>query len=363
MKKILTVMLLITLCFCLAGCDSWMSGSYVSVTPHLQQDAAYVNTDTEVSNYYQLQKRMSAMAAIGRENDIIYFRETDSSRIKAEMTAAVNYLKTKDPIGAYAIDEISFEVGTNGGRMAAAVSITYIHGRSEILQIRHVANMSTAKALITGALENCDAALVLRVDAYEALDITQLVQDYVDAHPDTCMEMPKVSATVYPEEGVDRVIELRFTYQTSRESLRQMQQAVQTVFSSVELYVSGFPEAEQKYFQLYLLLMERRTNYVIETSITPSYSLLQHGVGDSKAFATIYAAMCRRAGLECYVVSGTRSGEAYYWNVIVSEGVLQHVDLLRCNQDGRFITKTADEMNGYVWDYSQFQMTGDSGAE
>ena len=42
-----------------------------------------------------------------------------------------------------------------------------------------------------------------------------------------------------------------------------------------------------------------RYDYRIETSITPAYSLLRHGVGDSRAFAVVYAAMCQQAGLEC----------------------------------------------------------------
>ena len=69
------------------------------------------------------------------------------------------------------------------------------------------------------------------------------------------------------------------------------------VFESAVLYVSGDGAEKQKFSQLYAFLMER-FDYKVETSITPAYSLLRHGVGDSRAFATVYAAMCRLAGLE-----------------------------------------------------------------
>ena len=148
-------------------------------------------------------------------------------------------------------------------------------------------------------------------------------------------------------------MELQFVYQTNRDSLRQMQSQVKRVFEAAELYVIGDGAQRQKYSQLYAFLMER-FDYQLETSITPAYSLLHHGVGDSRAFATVYAAMCRLAGLECMVVTGTCSGEPRVWNIIREGDTYQHVDLLRCNEQGRFREWSDAEMEGYVWDYSSY---------
>ena len=107
-----------------------------------------------------------------------------------------------------------------------------------------------------------------------------------------------------------------------------------------------------------------RFDYKVETSITPAYSLLRHGVGDSRAFATVYAAMCRASGLECIVVTGTRSGEPWTWNIICQDGVYWHVDLLRCNEQGRFHKTEDSGMTGYVWDYSAYpECIGETVAE
>jgi hypothetical protein len=59
-------------------------------------------------------------------------------------------------------------------------------------------------------------------------------------------------------------------------------------------------------------------------------------VGDSRAFATVYAAMCRSAGLECMTVTGTRAGEPWTWNIILDNGGYYHVDLQRSNLSGQF---------------------------
>jgi hypothetical protein len=194
--------------------------------------------------------------------------------------------------------------------------------------------------------------VVLYVEKYEAADIAQWVEDHALSYPELVMESPEVTVNLYPEEGSERVVELKFTYQNSRDSLRTMQQKVSPMFASAKLYVSGEGQPREKFSQLYAFLMERFEQYTLETSSTPAYSLLIHGVGDAKAFASVYSAMCRQAGLDCAVVAGTRGGKAWFWNIIAVDGAFYHVDLLRCSQTGSFKMHTDGQMSGYVWDYS-----------
>ena len=153
--------------------------------------------------------------------------------------------------------------------------------------------------------------------------------------------------------GESRVVELIFSYQTSRDALRRMQAQVKPVFESAVLYVSGDGDEYQKFSQLYAFLMER-FDYKQETSIRPAYCLLRHGIGDSRAFAQVYAALCRDAGLTCMSVTGTRDGEPWTWNIIRDGEKFYHVDLLRCSADGKYREQTDEEMEGYVWDYSEY---------
>lgn len=354
MNKLFVLCTVLLLSVLLTGCSLWMDGEYYSVTPHLNNASSGANTDAEVSSYAELREKLEQVISAGVESALIYYPAIEKTVLDSFMNSAIDYIVRSTPVGAYAVNEISFESGTNTGKQAVAVSVTYNHGRSEILRIRQAEDMADAQTIIATALKNCDAGVTVQVDQYEERDILQYVQDYVDENPDVCIEMPQVTASVYPEDGENRILEVLFSYQTSREDLRKMQQTVEPVFASAELYVSGDAENSEKYFQLYSFLMERH-NYEIKTSITPSYHLLRHGVGDCKAFATVYAAMCRRAGLYCQVVTGTRTGESWYWNVIMSDNEYQYVDLLASNEAGRFAAKAQDQMDGYVWDYDRFQ--------
>lgn len=347
------VLFVICLCLLLTGCDLWMDGSYHSVVPHREEYSGPSQESMEVTSAEQLQSALVDLVANGAQESVVYIVGLEESQLRQTMDAAVKYVTRSDPVGAYAVDGIEYEIGTNTGRTAVAVKISYIHNRSEILRIRQVADMDSAREEISQALEDCKTGVVLLVEEYQQADFSQMVQDFVDENPMYCMELPQVTAAVYPNSGVRRVVELSFTYQTNRDSLRAMQVYVEPVFRAAYLNVSGEEDELTKFERNFTFLMER-SDYTLETSITPAYSLLRHGVGDCKAFAVVYASMCRQAGLDCRVVTGTRGGEPWVWNMICVDGVYSHVDLLRSRDAGRLVRNSQNDMNGYVWDYSAY---------
>ena len=356
MKRI-RLPLALALSLLLTGCG-WLDGSYLSVTPHQQQRQS---TQTEVisaSNYSELIEALETIIAEGTEMAAINVADYPASALERGVAMATDHVMAYDAVAAYAVKQINCELGASVGQPAVAVTIDYHHGRAEIQQIRKVRDSREAQKIVAEALEGFEPGIVLLVEEYEVRDYTQFVQDYAQENPQTVMETPQVTEAVYGSGG-SRVVELVFTYQNSRDSLRRMQTQVQPVFDSAVLYVSGDDADRQKYAQLYAFLMER-FDYKLETSITPAYSLLRHGVGDSRAFATVYAAMCRDAGLECLVVTGTHAGEPWTWNLVLDDGQYYHVDLLRCSESGGFREFPDAEMGEYVWDYSMYPASAGS---
>lgn len=343
--------LTVFLCLLLTGC-SWFDGSYVHVTPHREQGSSSQGEAVSASNYSQLLSVLEGMVSSGTESGVINVANYDRDMVEVNMTAAVQYIRNRYPVGAYAVEQMEYEVGTNSGKPAIAVNVTYRHSRIEIQRIQKVETMEEAEIIIGEALKAYNAAVVLQVQEFQEMDFSQLVKDFAEEQPESIMETPQVTAGIYGS-GTARVVELAFTYQHSRDQLRQMQSQVQPMFDSAALYVSGDGSDNQKYSQLYAFLMER-FDYKQETSITPAYSLLRHGVGDSRAFAVVYASMCRRAGLECRIVTGTRNGEPWTWNMVRDGELYFHVDLLRSSLSGGFREYTDGEMGGYVWDYSNY---------
>ena len=353
MKRLFLVLQAAAMCVVLAGCGFWMDGDYVSVKPHMDQTILEGDEVIEVTSYVELHDALSELVDAGAQSGIVSTASFNNGTVHFYVDTAIEHVTTSTPIGAYAVDNITYEIGTNRGASVVAFHINYRHDRSQILRIQQVSGMEDATAAITAALDNCDASVLLHIANYDAVDLAQLVQDYANENPDRVMEIPAVNAAVYPEKGSERLVELNFTYQTSRETLRQMQEQVESVFTSADLYVQEAAQVWDVYSRLYSFLMERN-EYTVQTSITPAYSLLHHGVGDSRAFANVYAAMCRRAELDCKVISGTREGEPWCWNLVRFRGKYYHVDLLQCSQTGSFQMLSDEEMTGYVWDYSAY---------
>lgn len=344
------------ICFLLAvsmlltGCGG--GKKYVSVKPHQEQRQNAQTEAAVAASSQDLMQILEDMIRSGAENGVIYLTEYPADRVESGMELAVGYAMNTYPLGAYAVESISYEVGVSGSLPAMAVDISYRHNDAQIRQIRDIVYMDEAEPLVAQALEEYAPRLVLRVELYFEMDFQEMARNFAETNPEAVMETPRVAVGVYGT-GASRVVELSFTYENSRDALRLMHSQVKPVFDAAEMYVSGDADDRQKYAQLYAFLMER-FDYKVETSITPAYSLLHHGVGDSRAFATVYAAMCRRAGLECMVVTGTRSGEPWVWNIILDNGSYQHVDLLRCSEQNRFRTVADRDMGGYVWDYSAY---------
>lgn len=338
--------LVLALVIGLSGCG-WMDGSYVSVTPHqvgLGQSGE--ETVRAVSGYTELRSALVSMIDSGSTRELFSLAEYPREEALADMEQAVAYAMGTYPIGAYTVEDIAFNFGTGLGAQAMSVVITYRHSREEIERIQTVRGTDGAEAAVADALNECADVLVLQITGYQDADLAALALEYARQNPDRVMEVPAVQVQVWPDRGSTRVAELTFTYQTDRQTLRAMREEVQPVFSSAALYVSGQAGERVKYGQLYTFLTER-FDYTIETSVTPAHSLLCRGVGDSQAFARVYAAMCSRIGLEVRTVRGTREGEVRWWNLVRIDGMWYHVDLLA--PEG-FRTLTDAEMTGYDWD-------------
>jgi hypothetical protein len=313
------------------------------VTPH-QIGISQMGEDgaQPVGSYSQLLSALIQMVDEGSAEGLFALTEYPREAAMEDVEQAVDYVTHIYPIGAYAVESVEYAFGTN----AISVDITYRHSAQQIGSIRTVRGADDAREAVEEAMEDGEEQLVLQIIGYRDTDFTAMVQDYGWRNPDRIMEIPGVTARVWPDRGDTRVVELQFYYRTDREILRSMRQEVQPVFSSAALYVSGQSTDRTKYSQLHAFLTER-FDYQLEYTVTPAYSLLCRGIGDSRAFSQVYAAMCRRIGLEARTVSGTKNGEPYWWNQIFLEDRWYHLDV---TASGPFAPMTDDQLSGYEWD-------------
>lgn len=342
--------LLLALCLLLTGC-SWRSGSYVSVQPHTgsYSPSSRETPSSTAGTFLELRTAICDLIDDGQESGLILLPDYAPENLESDILSAVDYACNTYPLGAYALEDLTWNLGTSGGQRALRLTFSYRFSRSTVSQIQLVRRSADARALIQNAMASCESLLVFQVANYTGSDFEQMVQDYARSNCDIVMETPQVIVSLYPETGARRLVEIQFTYQNNRDDLQAMQSDVSRIFRSAALYLLPDEEPLTGFQQLYTFLMER-SEYTYATSTTPAYSLLVHGVGDSRAFATVYATMCQKAGLSCQVVNGTRGGESWYWNLIYDGQQYYHLDLL----SGRFQPLEDWKMTDYVWNYTAY---------
>ena len=350
-EAIIVLVCIISLLLC--GCSSWLSGEYLWIQPHEGLESGGGNEMVEVASYIELRDELKALVSDGVQEAVISAANLNETSIEFYVSTAVNYILDNTAIGAYAVNKISYEIGTNRGEPVVAFLVDYKHGANEIRNMKQVSSTAEIFAEIENALDKCETYLVLHTMQYESIELTKFINGYANANPDKVMEIPYANLVTYPAQGHERVVEINLVYLTDQQELLEMQRQVQTVFTSAELYVKGTDRVIDAYSRLYSFLMER-SDYNLEASITPAYSLLQDATGDSASFANVYAAMCRASGLECSSVSGMRDGAQWTWNVVLYKERYYHIDLLRCSENGEFVLLDGKDMAGYEWDITQY---------
>ena len=125
LRAILALILALSL---LTGC-SWMDTGYVSVTPHREQSGNIRTENLVVSNYDELLEAMEAVVSKGTENSIINVVNYDAFLLEENLPNATYHIRKIYPIGAYAVEELNCELGSNTGKTAIALAVFYIFYR------------------------------------------------------------------------------------------------------------------------------------------------------------------------------------------------------------------------------------------
>jgi hypothetical protein len=221
----------------LSGCN-WMDGEPVSVTPHRVHSQTGSDIKLSATNEKELEAALADLIATGKEKGVIFVGGYDQNEVTQGMERAVEYTLSMTPLGAYAVEAMDWDLGNSGGKPAIALEITYRRSLTGLRSIRRLSDMDAAAGAIEKALSDHAASLVLEVAVYEEVDISQWVEDYAQQNPQYVMEIPEVTVGVYPESGKTRIVELKFTFQNSRDNLRHARSG-KVIASHVQRVIRG----------------------------------------------------------------------------------------------------------------------------
>lgn len=359
MKRWMKICLPVLACVLLCGCSRLIPSEYLQVRTHSQpQSEAAQASAVRVEDLTDLRRAIRNFVQSGVEHGVIRAQAYDGD-LKADLNTASYEISREDPLGAYAVEDMSHRISRIVSYYEAEIDITFRRTAQQIKDVQYVSFMSAhdTEQHVHDAIDSGTESVAFHFARYIEQDFEQIVRDYYDANPTKVLEMPKVDVTSYPETGISRVIELQFSYQSSPTELAAMRKAIDDNLTAAAVYVR-YRENEQERADLLFTYLKQRFAYRQGESPTPVYAFLCEGLANSEAAAKTWQELCERIGLTCHTVRGTRDGAEYWWNIVRLEGQYYHVDILSDLLGLGNLTKRTDtQMEGYAWDTAQFPPT------
>ncbi len=361
MKRCLLFLILTALLLGMTGCAFRLDDDYLSVEPHVEPSSALPSTEEAepviVANRDELRGTVLSFIRNWVEHDTILVRDY-SGDISADLTETMHYATKEDPVGAYAVDFADAQLEGDGKDGSIEISIVFRRSAAEIAAIETVSGNAGAYEKIRLALINSDSALTLRIRNYQDAEFAEYIRKYCVEHPQTVLAIPEISASIYPQEGETRILELHFAYAHTRDELRSMLDSVNTILNSASSYIRHAQDDLERVQLLFRFLTERIDYTVAETEPTmPAYSLLKERMAHSLSFASVFYLECSKADIPCSIVYGTRGEQSHYWNVLEIDEQEYCVDLMRAVEKGEtelfLLTREQLESEGYLWPEGQ----------
>ena len=351
-KKLLAGVLALSLLA--TGCSSLLERDYVDVTPHNSNPTAEGDPSVlRAESYQELVNALIYFISQGVETGSIRLY-SDSQDAEADLAAACLEVVQEDPLGAYAVDYIKFNITSIVTYDEAEVQITYRRSREQVASIISATGTTAIRSELEEAMASFAAERVLRISYFnEDYDYIQsLIRQAYLASPETALDYPAADVTFYPESGRQRIVEVLLTYQLEPEELERRQRALSMASEEMAARLWG-AEGDEGLLELRQAILDT-ASYDPEGGSTAYHALVQHQA-DSLGLALSMSLLCRQLEFSCQIVEGTLDGEAHSWNLVSTQEGWRHLDLtLPAGEEGPFLTDQQMEEAGYAWDRDAF---------
>ena len=356
MRRFLAVCLAALTLLTLSGCGSLFEDEYYYETPYTGDISPRSDRATEVRNYNMLKTALTNMIVNHMETGELRFSNYNGSPTE-DLAAACFEIKSAHPLGAYAVESLSYDVSYVVSYYMANIYVGYKRTAEELASIVYSSDTEDFDRCVQEAADQFAPALVIR--CYDAGVDETYVHELLKRHyyddPVTAVVEPGAEVTSYPAEGANRIFDIRFQYLLSAQRQKPMSLAL---LGKLEAAANTMTETLQPELALecaaFLSESCARGNPEALYADT-AYGALVNGNANSKGYALAYRALCAALGIECTVVEGffgAMGGEPHFWNIIGLNGEHYHVDLsvFAADPAAAFLRSDDTLWGSYIWD-------------
>lgn len=363
MKKHSILALSLAGCLLLGGCSSLLVRDYSSVTVH--SAAPTVESDQltiRVESYQDLVNALLYFITQGREDGVIRLYNYPYD-VEQDLEGACQEVVQEDPLGAYAVELIQYDVVPIVSCYEATIQITYRRTHDQVASIVAATGASAIRSQLQQSLSQFQTETVLRISYFDGGEeyITALLHQAYFATPGSALGYPDTQICIYPDSGYQRIVEILLTYPLDRSELEEQRSILARLTQEIadDLWDAIGDEG----------LLEIR-QAVLDTAVydpeggSTAYHALSRHRADSLGLAFAMNLLCNELGYSCQTVEGTLDGTAHCWNIVSTENGYRHIDLT-WESDGQspFLSDRQMAEAGYQWDTTTVPQCGEQPAD
>ena len=378
MKKPTAAILAALLALSLCGCRNLFEKEYYTEEPYTPVTQEEEPLEDTISNYTALKRAITNLVSAHVESAVLELRDYDGT-IGQDISTACWEVKADSALGAFAVDYISYDTTRIVSYYQVQIFITYKRTAEQVLAIESAFDLRQVRNRLSSALENGETYLALRIGAASvtADDVAQFVQDAYYENAALTPALPAVSVSTFPEEGVDRILEISLNYGLDAETLQRQREELAAMCELMTADLLPEEETESpegdslpptrstvpdRQSDMAFSLAQRLGDACVLVSAeeaaaadTTACGALLSGHATDEGLAMAYQLLCRAAGIDCVTVRGRYDNEEHFWNILTVDGISAHVDMSRRDEglEAMFLLPDA-LMEAYRWDTASY---------
>jgi len=349
------------------GCATLLESEILSEKPHISapQDRQPDESELiEVSNFDEIKAAILDFILAHEDSGRMIIYNYRGDDVQADLDRAGYEIMTNNPIGVYAVAEIISGVTRIVTYSEVDVAIEYKRTHE---QVASIINLSTERYLLTELLRimssHREEAVFRTSLRLSEEDIIGFVREAYYQNPGTIVMMPVTVVESFPQSGIDRVFELRFSYfaiagimQEYGATLswyvrRNAERAVGESDSEILLsLVKNLVEASTFDWGQARAISVHGPQSLAATA----FGALVNQIAVGEGFAMAFKALCDELRIDCRVVLGYLDGMVHAWNIVSLYGDYYHIDVAMCDVNGiqtAFLKTDDDFRDRYSWDF------------
>ena len=351
MRKFVIFMMALGTALLLSGC-SYPQTEYLSITQHDEQyDIDESNNALVVDNFMGLKNAIASFVEKHDTYGIIRVYNYADGDVPADLETAIYDVCRNDPMGVYAVDYMTHDCSMITSYYEIHIYTTFKKTAEEVASVIRLGGMSGLRSPMTEALSETKDTFVVRVSAYTPIDYYTLALECYRNAPVGIVCIPQITASVYPNNGAQRVIEFKLDYGIDMQERKERQRVVK---GALEVLTQLLRTERVSVPARICTELGRIVADKTQTDEALLYDLLCGTTYSDESLVLAFEQLCKLANMDSQVIWGLKNGKSYCWNLVVLDNVWYHLDTAAAVHGGSSVLCLDNDMIGYDWDKNTY---------